>query len=392
MRVLLLYCGTHSGLTRTIISLGAHLKRHDIETCYVFGQDCAFIDEFDPLVTCLVNQNLKAGRGKIEWLRNRFLPAPGDLASVVKSRKIELLFSYVPETIPLALRLGRTCSLPVVGFLRKPEKERRLKRLCAHHLRYALFDSQFVMDANMDFLLKHDRLKKGAVFHNSLDVEEFVASASGAWVQRNSEEILVGMVGRMIPWKGPDFLLKVARRVLTRHANVKFWLAGRFEDKNYERETKELAVQLGIAEHVRFIDHQKNISPYMAEFDILAHPSANFPEPFGLVLIEAMAHKKPVVSARVGGIPEVVEHGKTGFLCEQKNEDEFSGALLKLIENKELRREMGENGYRRVNESFHTAVAAEKLASILHEVVLAETAINAEARKNPGPAGTARKA
>mgnify|MGYP006202903071 CR=1 FL=1 len=85
--------------------------------------------------------------------------------------------------------------------------------------------------------------------------------------------------------------------------------------------------------------------------DIAVVPSTE-PEPFGLVAIEAMMAKKPVVGANHGGLTEIILNNETGFLIEPKSVSDLKKALMHLIENPSLRKEMGEKGYLRVTSTF----------------------------------------
>jgi glycosyltransferase involved in cell wall biosynthesis len=78
-------------------------------------------------------------------------------------------------------------------------------------------------------------------------------------------------------------------------------------------------------------------------------------EPFGIVLIEAMASKTPVVATNVGGIPEIVEHEVSGLLVEPENPEALSAAIRRVLTDANLKKELVENGYSRVMEQFCAA-------------------------------------
>jgi len=78
-------------------------------------------------------------------------------------------------------------------------------------------------------------------------------------------------------------------------------------------------------------------------------------EPFGIVLIEAMACKAPVVATNVGGIPEIIQHEVTGILVEPENPGALSAAIRRVLTDADLRKELVENGYSRVMDRFYAA-------------------------------------
>ncbi len=102
---------------------------------------------------------------------------------------------------------------------------------------------------------------------------------------------------------------------------------------------------LGVDAQCSFVGKQPKISDYLSVADVLLLPSAQ--ESFGLAALEAMACEVPVVASRVGGLPEVVTDGETGFLSEVGDVDEMAERAARLAADTELRREMG----RRARES-----------------------------------------
>jgi glycosyltransferase involved in cell wall biosynthesis len=97
--------------------------------------------------------------------------------------------------------------------------------------------------------------------------------------------------------------------------------------------------------------------------DIICQVS-NWEEVFGWMIAEGMAHGKPVVATKVGGIPELVSDGTTGYLVERDEIDYTAGRILELTRNAELRREMGENGRRKVETDFDLERNVAKVISI----------------------------
>jgi L-malate glycosyltransferase len=117
------------------------------------------------------------------------------------------------------------------------------------------------------------------------------------------------------------------------------------------REAKELAVSLGVQQHVRYLGKQLDIVSILGCSDVLLFPSES--ESFGLAPLESMACEIPVVASRAGGIPEVVTHGKDGFLCEVGDVDGMAGYAAQLGRSKEMRVEMGKAGRKSAEASFH---------------------------------------
>ncbi|HSL90280.1 MAG TPA: glycosyltransferase family 4 protein, partial [Ignavibacteriaceae bacterium] len=117
-----------------------------------------------------------------------------------------------------------------------------------------------------------------------------------------------------------------------------------------------------------FID-QNSVHEYQNMLDISVSVSIDDSESFGVAIIEASACEKPVVVSNMGGLPEVVEDGKTGFVVESKNPEMIVDAISKLIENPELRIEMGKNGRERVLELYDWNNSVKKMISIYQSLL-----------------------
>ena len=117
------------------------------------------------------------------------------------------------------------------------------------------------------------------------------------------------------------------------------------------REAKELALTLGIQNHVRYLGEQLDVGSILGCADVLLFPSET--ESFGLAPLEAMACETPVVATRTGGIPEVVTHGLDGFLGEVGDVDAMASYAIQLGKNKDLRIQMGKAGRKSAESRFH---------------------------------------
>ena len=153
---------------------------------------------------------------------------------------------------------------------------------------------------------------------------------------------LVTQVSWIIPEKGIADLLAAARLVIARNANVHFAFVG--EGAYRERYTRE-ATELGLDDHVTWtgqVDDPMGEGVYAAA-DIVCQAS-RWEEVFGYVIAEAMSCRKPLVATRVGGIPELVQDGRTGFLVDRGDVRALADRILELASDRELRKCMGRAG------------------------------------------------
>lgn len=158
---------------------------------------------------------------------------------------------------------------------------------------------------------------------------------------------VVGIVSRLVWYKGYNELLRAAQDLLRLHADLSFLVVG---EGSHGPEIEALAQKLGIAERVIFTGRRSDVPQLLAIMDVFALPS--YREGFNVAALEAMAMGLPVVGTRVRGLMEPVVDGKTGFLVPIKDKDALAEAIHKLLENKEMALSMGRAGRQRVEDEF----------------------------------------
>ncbi len=190
------------------------------------------------------------------------------------------------------------------------------------------------------------------------EVAEFLAKITG--------ERIVMFTGRVVPEKGLNHLLK-AMALLPPDLKWRLAVDG---DGPVLNEMKRLAVKLGIGLKVDFLgwlapeEHRR----LYQKAAVVAVPSL-WPEPFGLVGIEAMSYGKPVVAFRVGGIPEWLEDQKTGFLIEPYDLEVFAARLGKLICEPSLCEKLGREGRAQVLKKFSAEQHLKKLIAVYESIL-----------------------
>jgi N-acetyl-alpha-D-glucosaminyl L-malate synthase BshA len=154
---------------------------------------------------------------------------------------------------------------------------------------------------------------------------------------------LILFVGRLHPVKGVKYLIK-AMDIVRQKNNAKLILVGKGPEEN---SLKTLVKQMHLEDYVKFIGQVPNeqIPSLYAAADILVLPSLS--EGFPVTVLEAMASGLPIIATRVGGLPEVIEEGRNGFLVEPKNPKQIAEKILLLLENNKLRENISKNNIRK---------------------------------------------
>jgi glycosyltransferase involved in cell wall biosynthesis len=183
-------------------------------------------------------------------------------------------------------------------------------------------------------------------------------------------EDLIVFVGRLVEKKGCEYLLKAMSKVRQHRSSVRLAVVG---DGPLRSSLQELARTLQI--DCQFIGAQPAsvVRDWLRQATVFCGPSVTArngdSEGLGLVFLEAQAMGVPVVSFRHGGIPEAVQHGRTGLLAEEGNYEELADGILRFLVDVELRRRCGRNGIDQVRTHFDIHRQTRKLEQLYEEIL-----------------------
>lgn len=197
------------------------------------------------------------------------------------------------------------------------------------------------------------------------EIEEEEKDVIRKTILTSDNEIIFALVGRISRWKGQMLLLEAFNKLIKTHQNIRLVYIGSTppNQEHFLDTLKEKIKNYGLIQKVNIIPFQDNIYQFWQSIDV-AVVSSTEPEPFGMVAIEAMMAKKPVIAANHGGLTEIVVDNETGFLVEPNNKDALKDALEKLITNPELRTSFGEKGFQRAIENFSIQKYVQKIEYI----------------------------
>ncbi len=218
-------------------------------------------------------------------------------------------------------------------------------------LRY--FDRVVVVSDAVAGKLKRSGVSAQKLFtiYNGVDLYKFEKAVPAFHVQDRSP--IIGFIGRLVPDKGGAILLHAARPVLINYPTAALVFVG---DGPCRTEWQELAKRLGIERQVLFVGARQDMPETYAALDIIVLPS--LVESMPMCVLEAMAAAKAVVATRVGMIPEVIVDGANGLLVDSANVTDLSDAILTLLRDPFLRRQLGKSAQEYIAQRF----SAEEMA------------------------------
>ncbi|MHC4123086.1 MAG: glycosyltransferase [Planctomycetota bacterium] len=271
------------------------------------------------------------------------------LAKILKQEKIDIVHTHNPGALIYGTLAAKLAGIPVIVNTRHGRAKRRVNGLIWNMNSAVIAISE---DAK-ERLLKHNRLNsnKLKVIYNGVETKHFRnvvnAKTKKQLLNIDKSRLVIGTVSRLSEEKDQLILIDSLARVSQVFDNVVLVFVG---DGPLRSKLKKHAEKTGVKNKVIFLGFRKDVAKIINTFDIFTLSSLM--EGVSVSLLEAMAAGKPVVVTNVGGNPEVVVDGETGFLIPPKNPDKTAEAMIKLLKNPELAKRMGNAGRKRVEEKF----------------------------------------
>jgi teichuronic acid biosynthesis glycosyltransferase TuaC len=190
--------------------------------------------------------------------------------------------------------------------------------------------------------------------------QQHVAAGDAPPLNWHPSGLVVGFVGGLFPHKGPHVLLDAFQRV---EMECELALLGPSDSRS--RYLKDLQQQArNCRNKVSFLGYHPDVDSFMERIDVLVVPATEF-ESFGMVILEAMKHRKPVICSDYGGMKEVIEDGVTGMLVRSGDGAGLAKVIETLLTDPGLRADMGQAGFRRLHELFTLEKMADQYDRLL---------------------------
>lgn len=299
------------------------------------------------------------------------------LINIIKEKKIDIVQTNTSTIIDGAIASALTSTSHIWHIheiLRdSPSFKDTLKLEVVYDAISSLSSRVVSVSRAVDSQFKNIPLGKRCVIYNGIDMEKYAGGASSGIREEldlKRDVPLVFSVGSIIETKGYRYLVEAIPGVISRCGVVHFIIVGAAIDGALYGEIRSSIEKMGIGKYVSFMGCRNDIPKILRDADLFIMPSVR--EAFPLSLLEAMASGKPVVATRCGGPEEMVVEGETGYLVSPRSADAIEDTIVKMLKDRERARYMGENGRRRVRESFGLDTFIKRWEE-LHKDVLADT-------------------
>lgn len=208
------------------------------------------------------------------------------------------------------------------------------------------------------------------VVHNGIDPAPFATVDAGTAHAARKQFVadgafLVGIFGRLAPWKGQHIMLEALARLPDVH--VVFVGEALFGEESYAAALRSKCQEAGLHGRVHFAGFRNDIPVLMQAVDMVAHTSVS-PEPFGRVIVEGMLAGRPVVATRAGGVLEIIDDERTGILVEPGNPVALARAIKRIQDDRELAVCLARNGQSKARSAFSVEAMLSTIRATLCQV------------------------
>ena len=334
-----------------------------------------------PRVNYVTLENWKlAIRKRIAWVPIRWSAeltamVTGILANVpylvrlvVLYRKLRLDVVHVNNYSMEPVLAARLLGIPVVyhlhGFV-SPKLDRSGRRSFRHVTAFVSI-SRAVTESAVHAGIDRARIH---------EIPNFVEQTPESFPSPMPTAQAIGIFGRIIPWKGQREFLNAAMHVLPQFPGLRVYLVGGASDGDpqYFEACRELARASPYADQIEFTGMVSDVALLYRKCSVVIHASI-MPEPFGMVLIEAMSEARPVVASILGAATEIIEDGVEGYLVDPANSHLMADRITALLANPALAAEMGLKGVHKVRANYNPRIAAKKFERLYVKVARSEFA------------------
>jgi glycosyltransferase involved in cell wall biosynthesis len=269
---------------------------------------------------------------------------------------------------------AKVLGVPVVSHLRSFEEVYPLQRMAYKHVNKSIAITKSVERFYHDRFADHGKIE---MIYDGIDEHEIEVTNPDCLRREygiyGSGIVTVGIAAIFMNWKGIDVFIRAMKIVKDVCPQVRGFVVGDClaGDSEYKEFLFELSRELNVGDVVHFTGFRKDVYDVFSSLDVVVHASTS-PEPFGRVIIEAMALGRPVIATALGGPLEIIKHGHNGFLIEPGDPAALAEAIITLAADEKERTRIGRNASAHVNEHFRQEDAVRKIEAIYDELMAAQ--------------------
>ena len=364
-RILYLSGSIFGGAERQLFYLVTNLDRSRYQPTVVCSENGVFTDQLRAAGIDTVIQPLPAWR-KWKHLFHRY-PAASRLTQIARQRQVQLIHVSDSWHNPYSIRVAHQCRIPIISHVKAPIRPDQVIKYGFHNMSAIISISEQFTTPFLEAGIPSDKIN---VIVNCVDLSAFKSTGVSQNLLRGEfplRRFVVGMVGRIEPFKRQKEFVKIASYVLKARQDVSFLIIGGTQPNSehlaYERELRQLISELNLRDYVTCTGHRGDMPAVMHGLDLLVTLSA------GSVIPEAMAAGKPVIATPIGSAVDMIEDGKTGWVVPSRPIEGIATKIVQLIGNPSLCMQMGRAARAHAEEHSNIARHVEQVQAVYDRLI-----------------------
>ena len=309
-------------------------------------------------------------RKAINWYHREYKLEKYLLPYVVENKFDILLMNNTIYESKNFVNVGKRLKLPVVVY------ERGIMEYCTEHVSASehVDASVAVSNAILQNLLEYKfKSKRIELIYDGIDPAIFAGPYDRSGIKKELnipvDSNVIGIIGNVRSWKGQKYFIDAYKLLTEKYHNLYGLIIGGWseQDHDYLGTLRQSIQDADLNDRILFLGYRNDTPALLSILDVFVHASI-LPEPFGMVLLEAMAARVPVIATRFGGPIEIFEDGKCGALVPPKDAKAIAEGCIKYFSDENYRRDIVEKAYKRLCEKFHIKSTVNKVGNLLETV------------------------
>ncbi len=318
----------------------------------------------------------------LQWDLNMNVLMERKAIEIIIKNNIDIIHAHDWLVASAAIGLKHLFRKPLIATIHSLERGRRnglfndgqhmidqIENLLIQEAWHNIVCSQYMQSlCHFSFRFPNDKM---TIIPNGVRFDDFSIELSKEEAQIHHKkyarlgEHIVAYIGRLVPEKGVNVLLGAVKKVLEKQPKTKFVIAG---EGWHRSELQRISAEMKIADKVLFTGYlpEEDFLPYFYVADILVVPSTY--EPFGIVALEGMATKTPIIVSDVGGLSEIVDHQWTGMKVPPDNSQELADTIIELLTNKKLRQRIVTNAIDKLKHVYDWSIIADHTIKVYEKI------------------------
>ncbi|MDD2890369.1 MAG: glycosyltransferase family 4 protein [bacterium] len=292
----------------------------------------------------------------------------------IRTEKPSLLYVNGVKSLPFAFLIGKITRTPLIGHIHHILEDKKAIKIIEIIGKNPVF-KKFIAVSEATKKQFPSISNKTIVVYNGVDTSLFSPHKDNKLNIKKSfgikeDERILGILARIIPHKGIHIGIGAMKYLNTTPLKIKLLIAGETppEEEEYKKRLLEMIKKEKI-ERVEFLPYQEDVSNVFNVLDILLVPSTTLFEGCPMAILEAYSAEIPIIGTNLGGIPELIEEGKTGFICKPNDSQDLAEKTLQIINNYPLYSDMKKQCKKIAIEKFDIRTFLKNINMVLDTVI-----------------------